>query len=239
MSETTIVSLLNKRDGRVISSIVPMKNGKWLEIKKQYKFQSKKEVFDSEESWLSARNNEGWYEIERNRREPYKSKEERWQETSIPSCYKDAYYLSMVQFKYGIKFNQPLPKPNLGNQKALIENAILYYQDKLNQTYPAETLQPYQELLEKEKENLVAVEFKLKTKGSPSAMEEFYPLTREKTLAYVKAKDKLLPISYCEGNGKLKIVFEGKAAETFAEFDLPERPELWIKVRGNKFISAF
>lgn len=239
MSETTIVSLLNKRDGRVISSIVPMKNGKWLEIKKNFEFQSIKQVFDTEESWLSERNPEGWYEIERNRREPRMTQEEKWEEHRIPSAWKDVHFLREVQDKYSIQFREPRIKTDLIADRDLFRTVIACAEARLQMNYPDEKKAEFQQTLETERKRLCEVEAKMKQLGDPALYQGFYPLTKQMTLAYVEATNKLLPISLCKVNDNWKIVYEGKSAETFAELNLPDRPTLWVKMRGNKFFRVY
>ncbi len=238
MSETKIVSLENRRDGRVVSSIVPMKNGKWLEIKKHYEFMSHKHVFDTEEDWLKARNEFNMYEVVRNQREPRMSREEKWEKNPISSFYKDALYLSAVADKYGIKLQEPEVKTDLLGDKQLYESTINILETYLTRSYPEEELKRYSELLEIRKKELAEIEARIKTVGDTTRFQEFYPLKKSMTLAYVQMEGKMLPISYCRLHDVLKIVFEGKSAETFAELNLPDRPCLWIKKRCNKLLKV-
>ena len=238
MSQTTIVSLLNKRDGRVISSIVPMKNGKWLEIKKHYDFQSRKQTFESEEQWLQTRNPDGWYEIEKNKREPRLTREEKWDRNPISSSWKDTMYLLEVRDKYKIKFQSPRLKMNLDEDARIIKSSINALNVHLRMEYPEINLRYYENELERQQGRLADVEDRMKKIGDPTRFQEFYPLTKNMTLAYVQTNGQMLPISICEVDDVWKIVYETRSAARFMELGLPEHPNLWVKVRGNKFIQV-
>ncbi len=116
MSQSKIISLKND-EGKVFASIVPMKDGQWLEIKLNGKFQKHKQLFASPEDWLRKRNNRYInpdyldYKVVHNEREPYVSVAEKIkQQPPIDASLTDIAYLVEVVRKYRIHSYQPLQK---------------------------------------------------------------------------------------------------------------------------------
>lgn len=232
MSQPKIISLKN-REGKVFSSIVPMKNGHWLEIKRDYEFQSRKQEFKTREEWLRARNNRYYnHEVVENEREPYRTKFQKWEDSPISSDYKDADYLVQVMIKYNIRVMSPVEKVNLNYKRRVTEKVIQYLKSCI--ASGEGNLEDYKTRLERNETELSVV-LKSLAENPAEDKEEYEVLQGEEIVAYVHTPENLEPIGY--NSLEQIMVFKGIGGQTFAEIGLPERPNLWI-AKSNRMIRV-
>lgn len=232
MSQPKIVSLKN-REGKVFSSIVPMKNGHWLEIKKDYEFQRTRLIFKSREEWLRVRNNQYYnHEVVENEREPYRTKFQKWEDSPISPDYKDADYLVQVMIKYGIQVMPPVEKANLNYKRRVTEKVIQYLKSCI--ASGEGNLEDYKARLQRNETELSAI-LKSLAENPAEDKEEYEVLQEEHILGYVHTPENLEPIGY--NSLEQTMVFKGIGGRTFAEIGLPERPVLWI-ARSNRMIRV-
>lgn len=232
MSQPKIISLKN-REGKVFSSIVPTKDGQWLEIKKDYEFQSTKQKFKTREEWLRVRNNQYYkHEVVENEREPYRTKFQKWQDSPISSVYKDADYLIQVMIKYEIQVMPPAEKVNLNYKRRVKEDVIQYLKACI--ASGEGNLEDTKTRLERNETELSAV-LKSLAENPTEDKKEYEVLQDEQIVAYVHTHENLEPIGYNSLDSIM--VFKGIGGQTFAEIGLPERPTLWI-ARSNRLIKV-
>jgi hypothetical protein len=148
-------------------------------------------------------------------------------------------YLLAVRDKYRIHFQSPRMKTDLVEDARIINSSINALNVHLTLKYTPEVLQQYVQELERQKARLASVEAQMKMIADPTLFQEYYPLSRTQTLAYVQTNGQMLPLSISNVNDVWRIVYETRSGSTFAELNLPERPDLWVKVRGNKFINVY
>ncbi len=235
MSETKIVSLKDPQK-RIYASIVPTKDGKWMEIKDNYEFQSKKRIFASEEEWLSKMKHAFRYiccEVVRNEREPRIPIEEKWRKHRIDSSLKDCAYLKAIKEKYRIRTWAPSKIYNLMDKAMDIKHSIAWLTSDLERPLTSTHLENIQRMLELKKEQYRMLQVEIE---GMTFQDEYKPLTRKTTLAYIQQGDSLVAIGY--DSEKNRIVFDGRGATTFHDLDLPDRPDLWVW-KKNKMIRVY
>jgi hypothetical protein len=238
MSQPKIISLKD-REKKVFASIVPTKDGRWMEIKTNYTFQSKKMFFRSEKDWLNAKNQRyESYDIVYNEREPYVSAKEKWQHTPIDSKFMDTEYLRKIIQKYKIKYSDPVRRLNLLDRLNIAKLSILNLEQELakpenqsNQKY----IQHCQMRLAVNKKEFETAQEKINNLGKETIQDEYEMLTRETTVAYLQQGNELVPVGY--DSERNSIVCNGKSGKKFTDLNLPEIPTLWV-CKNNEVLKV-
>lgn len=238
MSETKIVSLKD-RQNRIYASIVPTNDGKWMEIKYDYKFRSNKRIFASEEEWFKKLDHAFRYiccEVVRNEREPYVPIEEQWRKNPLDPSLKDCAYLKAIQEKYRIRKKDPSKKYNLMDKAKDIKLNIawLKYQLEiyLKNPSPEVNLSNIQTILALKNEEYEKIQMEMEEK---IFQDEYENLTRKTTLAYIQQENTFVGVGF--DAERERIVLDGRWGTTFHDLNLPERPDLWIW-KKNKLIRV-
>lgn len=224
-----MITSIKDSNGKIFATIVPMKDGRWLEIKRNYIFRSKKYIFDSEDHWLSNHEYSGVSLMPvYGEREPYVPVAERWKMNPISETLQDGNYLKRIQEKYKIRAKKPQKKTNLLDMRASYKFTVLYLKGT--------ELSPYlQERLKYNEDKLAETEEKIKSIGENNIQDEYFPLTRKTTIAYIKKNEDFIAVGY--DNEKENIIIGNQCAKKFSLLGYPEHPNLWIWHK-NSLIQA-
>ena len=231
-----MIASIKDSNGKVFSTIVQMKDGRWLEIKRNYKFRPQKEIFASEDDWIHSHEYSGICLMPvYGEREPYVSIKEKRKSTPISSELMDGDYLNAIQEKYKIRSIEPELKQSILDKASSLAHCITYHQSQLNETSNESYIQYLKKKIDEFNNEASQIQEKINTIGSENIQQEYKPLSRKSTIAYLQKEDEFLPIGYSKD--KKCIVFEGRMYKSFSELNCSGHPPLWIWSR-NSFVRA-
>lgn len=231
-----MITSIKDSNGKVFATIVPMKDGRWLEIKRNYKFHSEKQIFVSEDDWIHSHEYSGVSLMPvYGEREPYVPVKERRKQNPLSATLKNKEYLEAIQEKYKIYSKEPRQILTLLDSELSHKYCIYSHQSALKTTEDKNYKLYLQTRIDQFEAELSAMQEKITSIGREAIPLEFHPLTRKQTIAYIQKNDEFLPVGYSKTHGG--IVFQGKFCKSFSEMDSSDHPILWILYK-NTFIQA-
>lgn len=227
------ISRLVVENGITYSSVIPLKNGTWLELVSNCRYQREKKVYLSKEDWLLIR--ETSYTTLVEGKKPYLPIRLRHQNNPINPSLKDVGYLLEVEHRYHIHSISPGYTISLVKKKDLFEEMYKKYEELIIKEKDIEISSKLKKRLSEIKDEIKNLQLKIQMDPENSKIQTYYPLKKRNIIAYIMEKNEFIPIGYDKNNEV--IVFKDNFGSKFSDIGLPERPELWV-TKGVKIYKA-